>query len=267
MRMRGNIAWIIVALLVVFGGALAYNFFERPDTKEFIRETQSRIEAAEKTLADLKVEQAELAKAIVSIDHLLRSKQQEYAARAIGEPDDKWRSVWGIYRMGFETNRVEVLGIGRSLELLRDIAGRLEDPGVKSLKAVQGVATTVAGGISDRSRKTQLLDATFTQQANLDAALGGTIQILATLVNEISSQGLSLKEQQRQVQAKVPAGSSRAVPMTDEIFKGLESWLKHNQDAQELHSKLEQAVGGVGKALDTIRDISKAQSEFLKSMQ
>jgi hypothetical protein len=265
--MTRRIAWGIGAAVVIFVVVLAYNLAQRSDAKEFLRKTQARIDATEKTLAGLQSEQASLSKTIAATERLLRSKQVEYASKAANEPDEKWRAVWGIYRIGFETNRLAVLSVGQKLEALRDMTGKLDTVAVRSLRTVHGSVSLVAGGISDPSRKAELADAVFRQQADLDAAIAGMIELLVHAKNEISSQSASLKEQERSVQGRVPAGASRVVPMTDEIFKGLESWLKENQAGQELASQVENAANGVGKSIFAVRDISKAQHEFLKSMR
>jgi len=89
------------------------------------------------------------------------------------------------------------------------------------------------------------------------------MEIVAEARNENAMQSASLKEEQRQIDALVPAGAPQNDPITKELLGALDSALKENRHARDLLDRLDQTMTRLGQVALAIRDIAKTESEFL----
>lgn len=247
----GRVLAAVGGVAAIFLGVLVYNQVTNRDQGRYLRELHVQITSTQSGLAGLKNEQAVLGKTISSAASDLLQRQASYEARLATESDEKLQSVWRLYQKGFLVNRMEVLAIGEKLDTMRELT-RVLQIAAAQLETIHGMLSGAGGDVDQRL-------------ARLDEPTQTAVEIVAEAGNEIAVQSASLKEEQRQIEALVPAGAPQNDPITREIFSALDSALKENRNAQDLLDHLDQTMTSLGKLAFAIRDIQKAEREYYKA--
>jgi uncharacterized coiled-coil protein SlyX len=258
---RSKVILVVCAVGALFIGALTYNWLTNRDAGRYLRHLHERIKTTDEGLSKLQKEQAALGQTVSSTAFRLLQRQKSYEARMADASDSKLRSAWGSYRLGFVMNRMEVLKIGTRLDTLRSVTEDLRGA-VAELEAIQGMLSANGGGSLGASSTAHAVRTLEQRIAQIELVSQVAVQVVVEANSEIAAQRSLLKEQQRKIEALVPAGASEDNPVTKEIFGALESALAENRNTQDLLDQVEDSVAHLGKLVFAIRDIAKAESEL-----
>jgi len=254
--------------LVLLAALVVYNWVSRKDWDAFIQDSEVKLAALENDLSAVQKEQAELARNLNAAAAAAVRYQREYESRMAREADEKPRAMWGIRRMGSVITQLAMARQRKKLDVLRSIINEFGGSVIRSLRAIQQIISPRQGDPSGfKPPDDALQKAARDQLALLEPAIKGTIELLAQMKIELTDDASSLKDQELKIQRLMPAGVSRADPMTDQTIKAVESVLKANERTQELLARLDKSTDRFGKVVYRASDIIKAQSAFMTAVK
>jgi hypothetical protein len=249
--------------LVIFGIVFFYNWFSRSDWNQFLHDTRDQVSTLEQDISSLQNEQAELARVLHAVTAVEMQNQRQYEQRKAQEQGEKAKAVWGIRIDGSLIAQLAVTKQQKTLDELRNTTAKFESSVVRSLRVIQHIISPPTGNASGFKPPDHVVSSVREQLALLETTTTATTQLIVQMRAELTDEASSLKDQGLKIKKVMPVGVDRAVPMTDDTVKAVESVLKANTRVGELLARLEESTDKFGKVVYRTGDIIKSQSAFM----